>query len=128
MRSTTLALLPLTLTLALAVEGARGQVPAIQTRESRGLFAAAPAALVLDGQSPFAPDQVHFKRPGFLPSQAPTKWPPQPVPAGRPDFDLQVAFRRCGATRPLEVDAVSIGEDWVLANPCTGDALVPPGR
>lgn len=94
------------------------------------MFAGMPAATSLEATAGlgYLPDQLYIKPPGFHTS-TPGTWGALGVPAGRPNFDLATYFRRqCGLHVALEVDAFSIGEDWVIAEPCTGRAKLPPNR
>ncbi len=97
---------------------------AAQCPESAGPFAGVPGAFMVHGSGALAPDQMYHKRAG-LDGKAPGAWPGG-LPPLRPDFDLQQLLRKCTRT-PLEVDAISIGEDWVIGD-CAGRAMVPPGR
>ena len=80
------------------------------------------------GGGPFTGDQAYLKRPGFLRGTAPKTWATAGVPAGRPSFDVRAILKACGAKLSLDVDAISIGEDWVVGEACTGKAIVPTGR
>lgn len=116
--------------LLLFVSAALAGVASVPAQESRGMFAGMPAATSLEATAGlgYLPDQVYVKRPGFHTS-APKTWGALGVPAGRPNFDLAAYFRKqCRLRVALEVDALSIGEDWVIAEPCTGRAKLPPNR
>ncbi len=66
---------------------------------------------------------AYQKAAGFQ-TTAPGSWAPI---TGVPDFRLRVIFRSCGAapTAFPDVDAMSLGEDWILADDATGRVSVP---
>lgn len=103
------------------------------------------AQCVQQSQPPFAGGQFFFslddasaapggllKCEGFT-AAAPTRWPlPAPTPT-TPDFDLERVMRNLitpscsvGAASPLpDIDALSLGLDWVLATPDGFVAVLP---
>lgn len=97
---------------------------------SRSLFAGAPVMVSLDEttSTSFAPDEAYLKRPGFNNGSTPANWSASSVPTGVPSFDLRAIFKNCRAQKPLDVDALSIGEDWIISDPCNGKAKMPNGR
>jgi hypothetical protein len=109
------------LVLALSTGTALAQCP-----ESHGMFAGLATALSHDRdlRVPLGASTVYVKRQGFL-GVAPSA---PFAPAGQPDFDLDRMFRLCSATALPDVDALSIGQDWVLADDTTGEVQVPPNR
>lgn len=96
--------------------------------QSAAPFAGAPVQISLT-QAAGAPNAL-LKCEGF-PAAAPVVWPAGPGPR----FDLDWAFRNLlsvgcsvGTTSPLpDVDAMSIGIDWVLSD-ANGKVEVPAGR
>lgn len=96
---------------------ANAPVPA---QESRGPVLALPHAFSIDAATPLpgvGPGAIAFADAGIdgvLP-------PPQAPPTGMPDFTTFLG----GA--PVDVDALSLGLDWILSN-SIGEAVVPPGQ
>ena len=103
---------------------------AAQCPPSNGPFVGIPAMVSLDAQTTvFNGDGsvLGYKHHGFTNSQ-PRLWTPRA--AGEPDFNLRSMMFACGVTtRTLpDVDAMSLGVDWILANSSTGAVEVPPNR
>src|SRR5688572_5198334 len=96
-----------------------------QCPPSEGLFAGAPIALSMRevaGVS-FDPAQVYRKQIGYLTSAPGTAT----FPSGL-HFDLPSVLRTCGAATPPDVDDISLGLDWILADNATGRVAIPPDR
>lgn len=99
--------------------------------ESGGFFHGVPAALSLESAAGVAGDSMLMKGHGFL-QVAPPAWP-----AGNgPIVDLARILANCGGTccggglcpgTGLDVDALSMGLDWILADDSTGRIAFPPG-
>ena len=120
-RSTTLVLVPLAaLATAMSATG--------QCRPSTGVFVATPIALSVaeDRAGSSAIDELLFKERGFL-TVPPQPWTDTP---GLPSFRMLPMFRLCGLRQgPFpDIDAMSIGEDWILADDVTGRVAVPSNR
>lgn len=94
--------------------------PLCNGRESSGPFAGTPIATVVHGM---ATDQIHFRSDGFG-----NKYEEFPgLPPNKPDLDIQAILEACGAIEPPVIDAMSMCDDWVLAD-CSGVVDVPQGR
>lgn len=91
--------------------------------ESAGPFAGTPMATVVHGQSGLDRDQVYVKKDGFGLGYG--RFPPAPMT--RPDYDIQSWLAAFGAATPPVIDAMSMGDDWILAD-CGGVTDVPNGR
>lgn len=74
----------------------------------------------------FSSAELYHKGAGFH-AAPPTTWAPV---AGVADFRLAPPFRACtqSANRFPDVDAMSLGEDWILADDNTGRMNVPANR
>ncbi|MBK8978623.1 MAG: hypothetical protein IPM29_22225 [Planctomycetes bacterium] len=97
-----------------------------QCPPSDGMFAGTWAAFSTVEDSPhgLAGETLFDKPAGFL-RTPPSRWAPMP---GAPDFRFDVLFRQCGLGAPFpDVDATSIGEDWILAD-ANGRIDVPANR
>lgn len=109
---------PLLAAVLLASLAARAQA---QCPTSHGPFIGTPlgVSLAADPLVPFAAGAVYFKRQGFS-QAAPGVWSDD---GQRPDFDIARALTSrvsCPATRMPDIDAMSIGLDWILADDATG--------
>jgi hypothetical protein len=102
-----------------------GAAAAAQCPESRGIFAGSGAAMSVDGSTGgFDSGTLYLKRVGFN-TAPPSQW----TNAFGPSFRVEDAFTACGAAAPLpDLDAMSLGQDWVLADNATGRVSVPAGR
>ncbi len=90
---------------------------------SRGIFAGVPTVLSVDGDPSLPPGTMLFKPNGFTMAQ------PAPfAPPGQPSFDLRTILQAHGAPADLDVDDLSMGEDWILCDDQTGRILVPQNR
>jgi hypothetical protein len=89
-------------------------------------FAGAPLTLSVaaDPAVPFDGAELYHKADGFR-STPPPAWS---ALRAVPDFRLGPVFRACGAQPFPDVDAVSHGEDWILADDATGRIAVPRDR
>jgi hypothetical protein len=89
-------------------------------------FVGAPLSLSIAGARPGAldPAELYLKPDGFR-SSAPATWSPL---RGVPDFRLLPVFRNCGTAPFPDVDAISHGEDWILADDATGRIVMPQDR
>ena len=99
------------------------------TRESAGPFAGVPIMTVLHNEPGYDAGQMYLKPTG-IEGKAPGAWPATTLPPTRPNFDMNKVFTagpNCVTTQPLVVNALSMGDDWVLAN-CDGVLTVPGGR
>ncbi len=98
-----------------------------QCEPSRGFFIGAPISITLaqDKLVPLAHGQVLHKARGFLHTT-----PKNSALGSGPNFDIQAALIQHGANKatPPEIDATSIGQDWILADDATGEAKVPANR
>ena len=92
---------------------------------SAGPFAGIPTALSFKAKAhgTLPVRAVHLKRAGFT-TKPPVKWS---TPSG-PQFDMDLAFAHCGATDPLDVNDMSLGQDLILADDTTGRVKVPTGQ
>ena len=86
-----------------------------QGQFSTGPLAFTPGSFSFDLQSSPGKQQLRMKRPGFKSSLVDFS-----APAGRPRYDLAADFSKLtGNNKPLgdvDVDAMSVGLDWVLAD------------
>ncbi len=103
-------------------------VAGLSAQCSEGPFVGAPFAMSFaeGGGGVFASHQSYHKGLGFL-AVAPSTWT---GPAGMPHFDFALAVQGCsGWLSPLpDIDAMSVGKDWILADDATGRAVVPQDR
>ncbi len=107
-----------------------GLAGTLSAQQSSGLFAGTPAAIsVASGgfQVPLRPHEIHVKTAGFHHGQV-GEW--QPSGNGAPDFRLEAVFQMHGVPAGAfpDVDALSLGQDWVLADDSNGRIDVPPGQ
>jgi hypothetical protein len=94
----------------------------------RGPLIAAPVAVLIGPDSgctgnPLDTRQLYSKPPGFQPVR------PRPPGSGSPDFSWAALFhdRTNPAQVPaIDVDAFSIGQDVLFADPATGRVVIPP--
>ncbi len=99
---------------------------AAQCVPSRGPFAGAPITISLqDGSANGVRGvELRHKEPGFT-TTMPARWS---GPSTAPDFNLDTVMANCGAAGNLpDVNAFSIGEDWVVAD-AAGRVNVPANR
>ena len=89
---------------------------------SEGPFAGVPAATIVHNEPNLRADQMYLKVPGF--GKRPARWPASSLPSARPNFDMSKVL---GGIPGLTVDAISLGDDWVLGD-CSGNAVVPQSR
>jgi hypothetical protein len=101
-----------------------GPMLAAQCPPSEGTFAGAPVALSTREATGAThdPAQIHRKKIGFLTT------PPSAPTFPSINFDLSTALRSCAVGTPPDVDAVSIGLDWILADNSTGKVAIPRDR
>ncbi|MEM7202539.1 MAG: hypothetical protein AAF628_19885 [Planctomycetota bacterium] len=92
------------------------------SQESAGPFVGVPAVSTVRGSATLANDQVYVRGSG-IGSTPPSRWPTSTMPSSRPSFDLSRVLRGCSGVAGLEIDALSMGDDWVLAD-CSGAAVV----
>lgn len=114
------------LLLAVPVIALSLAVPRASAQCSAGPFVGTPFAMSFaDGGGVYARHEVFHKALGFAPG-APATWS---GPPGSPNFNFTAALTNCsGWLLPLaDVDAMSLGEDWILAD-AAGRAVVPPNR
>lgn len=121
---------PLIIGLAAALTTAHSLHAQCASRQSRGPFAGLPIVTVMRDEPGLSFNQTYLI-PAGLDGTPPAEWPAGSLPPDRPDFDMRDVFRGCGVScaplANLEVDAISMGEDWVLAD-CNGQVDVPAGR
>lgn len=98
---------------------------AAQCPTSEGTFLGAPVALSLSSAGPgtLAASRVYGKRVGFH-----AVAPGTAAFASGFHFDLHAILSACASTPPPDVDAFSVGLDWILADNATGKVQVPANR
>lgn len=98
---------------------------AAQCPESAGHLAGIPTALSVahDAAVPFGGGDLLLKGSGFF-SVPPGGYPNN----GGPVFDFAALAKACGAQRTPDLDAMSLGLDWILADDSNGRVKVPPNR
>lgn len=117
----------LSVTTIAALAAAIASGATVRAQCSSGPFIATPVAVSFDpSNATFAQHEAYHKNVG-IGGGAPGAWN---GPAGQPRYDFALAVANCsGWLSPLpDIDSMSVGLDWILADPATGRAIVPNNR
>lgn len=100
--------------------------PVAQCPSSLSFLAGAPTGISLDQNpaNPFDATELYFNQAG-LQSAAPNPWPATPTGVG---FRIRDRLLACGSNPPPDINAMSIGQDWILADDNTGRIQMPNNR
>ncbi|MFO1053459.1 MAG: hypothetical protein U1F36_14700 [Planctomycetota bacterium] len=113
--------------IALLAACGMATVSGLRAQCSAGPFIGTPFAMSFAGSvGGYQGSESYHKPVGFAPGN-PGAWS---GPPGSPRFDFAAAVQSCsGWLTPLpDIDAVSLGRDWILADPATGRVPALTGR